>query len=44
MVVSGFNGCASAHPAQDLAAFTLPDGTRARRDGERFVKVREGEK
>ena len=34
----------------DLAAFTLPDGTRARRDGERedgeprFVKVQEGEK
>ena len=44
VVVSGFNGCASAHPAQDLAAFTLPDGTRARRDGERFVKAREGEK
>mgnify|MGYP007131911221 CR=1 FL=1 len=50
VVVSGFNGCASAHPAQDLAAFTLPDGTRARRDGEhedgtpRFVKAGEGEK
>ena len=35
---------------QDLAAFTLPDGTRARRAGDhedgtpRFVKVREGEK
>lgn len=34
----------------DLAAFTLPDGTRARRDGKyadgtpRFVKVQEGEK
>lgn len=35
---------------RQITAFTLPDGTRARRDGEhedgtpRFVKVREGEK
>lgn len=35
---------------QDFAAFTLPDGTRARRDGDhpdgkpRFVKTQEGEK
>ena len=37
-------------PLRWIAAFTLPDGTRARRDGEhedgepRFVKVQEGEK
>lgn len=30
--------------AHRLPALTLPDGTRARRDGDRFVKVREGEK
>ena len=27
-----------------IAAFTLPDGTRARRDGDRFIKVQEEEK
>ncbi|WP_139343222.1 hypothetical protein [Fictibacillus arsenicus] len=49
-VVAGFNGRAVVVPASDLAAFTLPDGTRARRDGNhgdgtpRFVKVREVEK
>ena len=38
------------HLARDLRSATLPDGTRARRDGERedgeprFVKVQEGEK
>lgn len=38
------------HLARDLRSATLPDGTRARRDGDhedgtpRFVKVREGEK
>ena len=37
-------------PLRWIAAFTLPDGTRARRDGwhedntPRFVKVQEGEK
>ncbi len=42
----GARVCQTTH----IAAFTLPDGTRARRDGEhadgtpRFVKVREGEK
>lgn len=45
VVVAGFDGRAVTHPAQDLTAFTLPDGTRARRDGDhadgtpRFVKV-----
>ena len=43
-------GVARAWPIRWIAAFTLPDGTRARRDGDhadgkpRFVKVREGEK
>ena len=38
------------HLAHDLAAFTLPDGTRARRDGKhddgtpRFIQAQEGEK
>ena len=40
----------SAEALRDLRSATLPDGTRARRDGERedgeprFVKVQEGEK
>ena len=44
-VTTGFNGRAVAHSASDLTAFTLPDGTRSRRDGNhadgtpRFVKV-----
>ena len=44
-VATGFNRRAVTIPNNDLAAFTLPDGTRARRDGEhedgtpRFVKV-----
>ena len=44
VVVTGFNGRAVVHPISDITAATLPDGTRARRDGDRFVKVREGEK
>lgn len=50
VVAAGFNGLAAVHPVSDLTAFTLPDGIRARRDGEhadgrpRFIKVREGEK
>ena len=49
-VATGFNRRAVTIPNNDLAAFTLPDGTRARRDGEhedgtpRFVKVGEEEK
>lgn len=45
--VAGFDGRADIHSTSDLTAFTLPDGTRARRDGNhedgtpRFVKVRE---
>ena len=43
-------GVARAWPTRWIAAFTLPDGTRARRDGDhangkpRFIKVQEGEK
>ena len=50
VVVAGFNGRAVVHPISDIAAFTLPYGTRVRRDGDRadgaprFVKVRVGEK
>lgn len=33
-VATGFNRRAVTIPNNDLAAFTLPDGTRARRDGE----------
>ena len=48
-VTTGFNGRAVAHSASDLTAFTLPDGTRARRDGNhadgtpRFVKAGGGD-
>ncbi|MDO4240861.1 hypothetical protein [Micrococcus sp.] len=44
VVAVGFDGCALVYPTWDITAFTLPDGTRARRDGDhadggpRFVK------
>lgn len=47
VAAAGFNGLAAVHPVSDLTAFTLPDGIRARRDGERaggeprFVKTQE---
>ncbi|MCV7565088.1 hypothetical protein M3E78_005695 [Micrococcus luteus] len=47
VVAAGFNGLAAVHPVSDLTAFTLPDGIRARRDGDhpdgepRFFKTQE---
>lgn len=49
VVATGFNGHAAVYPTSDLTAFTLPDGTRVRRDGAhangepRFVKAQEAD-